>query len=56
MLPIIYVDVKEAHRVGGLRILHILTAVVRRLVELVAHEVGHGFHLPHMLVFRLMFI
>ena len=38
-------DVEEAHRVGGLRILDILATVVGRLVELVAHKVGHFLHL-----------
>ena len=38
-------DVEEAHRVGGLRILNILATVVGRLVELVAHKVGHFLHL-----------
>ena len=38
-------DVEEAHRVGRLRILDILATVVGRLVELVAHKVGHFLHL-----------
>ena len=41
----LYVDVEEAHRVGRLRILDILATVVGRLVELVAHKVGHFLHL-----------
>ena len=53
MLPIIYVDVKEAHRVGGLRILHILATVVGHLVELVAHKVGHCLHLKETMLLML---
>ena len=53
MLPIIYVDVEEAHRVGGLRILHILATVVGHLVELVAHKVGHCLHLKQMMLLML---
>ena len=53
MLPIIYVDVKEAHCVGRLRILHILATVVGHLVELVAHKVGHCLHLNQMMLLML---